>query len=179
MRNYRKGVEPNVMIFKSDLEFNQLYCFISILCVSHVCVHRELGDQILTHESMSDDTFGIDLISNSAHIMYLSYVVSILNESRSSDLSTSVVTRNSINKTFNKKKTNKFLNTNSVMQSANSEGAQPSGGRGYSSSSAVNHSDISVKLVTSKGHTLVINFRSVKDLNDFLDSRPSLVGKLE
>jgi len=178
MRNYRKGVDPNSVIFRSDIEFNQLFCFMSILFVSSVHVRREAGTQILTHESMNDDVVNIDTESNSSNIVFLSYVLSYLNESRSTDRPTFVGKRSPIRKETGLSGIIKNGAT-PLSSGLSGNGTAPSGGRGYSSIRTSIPKTISLNLITKKGVNLVINFSSVKELNDFIDSRPSLVGKLE
>lgn len=174
-RNYRKGTSVNTVIFKSGIEINSIFCFLSILFVDYVCISRDTEVQILTVESMSDDVFCIDTSSNASKIVYLSQIVSFFNKPSSSRPLTSVGRKF----TKNKASSVNSINKNPVLSSSvlNSEGAAPKGERGYSSIGTNSHLDYSCSFTSHNGVIVNVNFSTLKALNQFIDSRFSFVGK--
>lgn len=168
MRNYRLGPDSDSVIFKSDIEFNQLFCFISILFVDSVHVQRASGYQMLTVEGMSDDTFKIDTTSNSASIMYLSYVLTTLNETRSSDQAVSVSKSLIKNNVF--KRGTKATPPLSQSKGVLGKSALPYGERSYSSSSTTSNMDARLTLYTKRGDPLIIEFRTLDLLKEYVKS---------
>jgi hypothetical protein len=154
------------LVFQSDITFNIIYAYISIIFVSNVTsyVNNELKE--LTVGGMFEDTITYDCDIESVIISYLSFVLVELNKSSSSgDKSFSTSYSNSSN---NIKKSNNFNKSSNSLSLSN--GTKPSGNRSYSSL-GTSHSNLDSRYsctIPISGKITTVYFDNITSMKLFL-----------
>lgn len=164
-RYYRSSVE-NLLIFKSEIIFNKIFAFLSIIFIEDVFVVMNGKHQLVREAGMFEDIIDFDTSSSTIYQTYLSSIFSFFNSSSSSDNSSSTTNKKPI---IDKK--NKLDNVNNKFLKKVGENGFPSGSRSYSSSpiGVIKSENLYVLQLPVKNRKRVkVYFDSLSSLNDFI-----------